>query len=208
MNTAVQGDLWGPALAEVGDGDASTDSWCSPREVVDIAHRFWPEGITLDCCSNRWAISLGYVRARVAWTIDDDCMKQPTWDVHKSLGLRRTTCWFQPPYSEDGAPITGIVDENTGKPYAGSWVRRWDAGELWETLALVKLDTSTERWRVLEARASSIVLFKSRLAHYEAGVRKGGSNFCSAMFLMTRADPTVRHRALEAAVGDLGWVYR
>ncbi len=88
-------------------------------------------------------------------------------------------------------------------------MRRWDAGELWETLALVRLDTSTEHWRALDARATSLVLFRERLDHYQAGVRASGSpNFCSAMLMTTRAsDPKVRHRALEAAVGDLGHVY-
>lgn len=188
---AEQRALWddGPALDVV---DAPSDSWCTDEKTVGIAHALWPEGIGLDPCSNHHAIALGFVRAKVAWTKRDDCMAQRSWDVEKP----RTTCWLQPPYSREGAPI--VAD----------WARRWDAGEMHETLALVRLDTSTEWWRALESRASSLVLFRDRLAHHEAGVRKDGSNFCSAMLLITRADPTVRHRALEAAVGSLGDVYR
>lgn len=171
---------------------ATSDSWCTAPEVMAIVHRFWPEGISLDACSNRSAIALGFVRAKTAWTIRENCLAQPTWNVAKP----RTTCWLQPPYGRDGAPI--VLD----------WARRWDAGELWETLALVRLDTSTEHWRALDARATSLVLFRERLDHYQAGVRASGSNFCSAMLMATRAsDPKVRHRALEAAVGDLGHVY-
>lgn len=199
--TAAQRALWdeGPALDVV---DKQSDSWCTPHEITDIAHRLWPEdGIVLDTCSNRWAIALGFVRARVAWTKREDCTAQPTWNVHEALGLRRTTCWLQPPYSREGAPI--VAD----------WTQRWDRGETWETLALVRLDSSTVAWSMLAERASALVHLKSRVDHYEAGVRasttvRGGSNICSAMLLMTRDDPTSRHRALEAAVGDLGWVYR
>jgi hypothetical protein len=172
------------------------DSWSTEPDVMAVVHGFWPDGIVLDSCTNHHAIALGFVRALVAWTKRDNCLTQPTWDVHGLVKRPRTTCWLQPPYGRDGAPIIAC------------WARRWDAGETHETLALVRLDTSTDAWRTLASRASSVVLFRRRLAHYEAGVRQDGSNFCSAMLLMTRADPTVRHRALEAAVGDLGDVYR
>jgi hypothetical protein len=180
------------------------DSWSTSPEIMAIAHGFWPGGIDLDPCSNRSAIALGFVRARVAWTISDDCLGQPTWQVSP-----RPTCWLQPPYSKDGGRIIGAPEPKTDQPHPGSWVRRWDAGELWETLALVRLDSSTEHWRALDVRSTSLVLFHKRLDHYHAGVRETGSNFCSAMFMMTRAgDPKVRHRALVAAVGDLGHVYQ
>ena len=188
-----QGDLFDREhiVREADDsGEDDGDSWCTDGPIVDIAHRFWPEGISLDPCSNQQALALGFVRARVAWTIVDDCMSFPSWDVE-----RLTTCWWQPPYSRAGAPLTmGLVE-------------RWDRGQMHEVLALVKLDTSTERWQALERRASSLVLFHDRLAHLANGVRHDTSNFCSAMLLLTRSDPKVRHRALEAAVGDLGHVY-
>lgn len=185
-----QGDLFAPA--EVAAEDDPKDSWCTPPEIVNIAHRLWPDGIGLDPCSNVWARALGFVRAAVSWTKADDCTKQPTWNVVPP----RTRCWFQPPYSRAGAPI---VDD---------WARRWDAREVWETLALVRVDSARPWWKALDSRACALVLFHERLEHYAAGQRETGSNFCSAMFLMTRAsDPKVRHRALVAAVGDLGHVY-
>lgn len=172
-------------------GEDDSDSWCTDEAIVQIAHRFWPGGISLDPCTNRAAIALGFIRARTAWTILDDCLSFPSWDVEP-----QTTCWWQPPYSRAGAPLTaGLVE-------------RWDAGQMHEVLALVKLDTSTKAWRSLDTRASSLVLFRDRLAHVVGGKQYNGSNFCSAMLLMTRADPTARHRALEEAVGDLGDVYR
>ncbi len=189
----TQGDLFtrDHVVREADDsGEDDSDSWCTDQPIVDIAHRFWPGGIALDPCSNRQAIALGYVRARTAWTIADDCLSYPSWDVE-----HLTTGWWQPPYSRAGAPLTAGL------------VQRWDAGQMHEVLALVKLDTSTKAWRALDSRASSIVLFHERLAHITNGVRVDGSNFCSAMLLLTRADPKVRHRALVAAVGELGNVY-
>lgn len=181
------------------DAEWDKDSWCTPPEVMEAVHRFWPGGIDLDPCSNHWAKALGFVRAKVAWTKADDCMAQPTWPG--------ATCWLQPPYSREGAPIIGCPDKS--KPlYQGSFLRRWDAGDLREALVLIRLDTSTDNWEALANRSTSLVHFKKRLDHYEAGERKGGSNICSAMLLLTRNDPKVRHRALEAAIGDLGWVYR
>jgi hypothetical protein len=190
----AQGDLFARELVvrEADDsGEDDSDSWCTDEPIVKIAHGFWPEGIALDPCTNRAAIALGYVRARTAWTIVDDCLSFPSWDVEP-----RTTCWWQPPYSRAGAPLTAGM------------VARWDAGQMHEVLALVKLDTSTKAWHALDSRASSLVLFHDRLAHVANGVRVDGSNFCSAMLLLTRSDPKVRHRALEAAVGELGNVYR
>jgi hypothetical protein len=194
MSAPAQADLFSRdhVVRDADDsGEDDPDSWCTDEPIVDIAHRFWPGGIALDPCANQQSIALGYIRARTAWTIADDCLSFPSWDVEPG-----TTCWWQPPYSRTGAPLTAGM------------VQRWGAGQMREVLALVKLDTSTKAWRAIEARATSIVLFKSRLAHVTNGVRVDGSNFCSAMLLMTRADPMARHRALEEAVGDLGWVYR
>lgn len=173
---------------------ADSDSWCTPPEIMDIPHRLWPEGIALDACANQSSIALGFVRARTAWRKADDCTRQPTWNIP---GEKFPTCWGQPPYSREGAPIIDHFINNV-----------WLAGELWESLWLVRLDTSTEWWAQLNAFSSSIVLFNDRLDHYDNGVRKTGSSFCSAMHFFTRADAKVRHRALRAAVGDLGTVYR
>jgi hypothetical protein len=203
MNAPLQGDLFAPAVEPGPDVTEDSDSWCTPQEIVDIAHRMWPDGIDLDPCSNSHAIALGYIRARVAWTKADDCLVQPTWAVGK-----RTTCWWQPPYSQEGGRLTGAPERATLKPAKGSWATRWDAGELWETLALVRLDPSTAWWKALDSRACALVHFHDRLAHVENGKPVVGSPFNSAMLFMTRAsDPKVRHRALVAAVGDLGHVY-
>ncbi len=186
-------------VAPTPDGaEWDKDSWCTPPEMMDAVHRFWPGGIDLDPCSNAWAVELDFVRAAFTCSKDLDCMSMSTWRV-----VPRTKCWLQPPYSRQGAPI--IMD----------WARRWDDGQVHEALALVRLDTSTDHWAALSERCSSIVLFKTRVDHYENGIRasskisvRGGSNICSAMLLATREDPIARHNALEQAIGDLGWVYR
>ena len=177
-------------IPDLDPDEQPKDSWCTEPAVMEAVHRFWPGGIALDPCSNGHAVGLGFARARVAWSKVDDCTKQPTWDVEPF-----TTCWLQPPYSRQGAPI--IAD----------WARRWDAGEMHETLALVRLDTSSASWAALASRAAGLVLFNRRLSHYSAGVRVDGSNLCSAMFMMTRSDPRVRRLALQAAVSGLGRCY-
>lgn len=175
---------------------ADSDSWCTPPEVMDIAHRLWPGGIALDSCANQSSIALGFVRARTAWRKADDCTRQPTWNVPGESFLRMTH-WGQPPYSREGAPIVDHFIDNV-----------WSKGELWESLWLVRLDTSTGWWAKLNAYSSSLVLFKDRLDHYDNGVRRTGSSFCSAMHFFTRSDKKVRHRALAASVRDMGDVYQ
>ncbi len=179
--------------ASVEPEAADSDSWCTPPEVMDIAHRMWPRGIALDPCANLSSIAMGFVRARTAWRKADDCTSKPSWSI-PSEKRTEMTCWLQPPYSREGAPI---IDH---------FISRWSQGEMWEAMALVRLDTSTEWWAALEAHSTSLVLFGDRLDHYDNGERRGSSNFCSALHFFTRADVMVRRRALTATVGSMGWV--
>ncbi|MEM9462112.1 MAG: DNA N-6-adenine-methyltransferase [Myxococcota bacterium] len=150
------------------------DSWCTDEEILDAVHKFWPFGVSLDPCANEWSKKLGFVRATVAWTIKDDALAQRCWYV-KPEPECWTTCWFQPPYG-DPLPLTKRL------------ASEWDKSNLDEILALVKLDTSTEWWLLLEERAVAVVLFHHRLAHYAGDQRVKGSDFCSAMLLLTKAD--------------------
>ena len=164
------------------------DSWCTDEEILAAVHRFWPGGVALDPCANEWSKKLGFVRADVAWTIDDDALAQAAWCVPS----RDTTCWYQPPYG-DPLPLTKRL------------AAEWDARHLDEVLALVKLDTSTEWWLLLEERAIAVVFFHHRLAHYAGDQRVKGSDFCSAMLLLTEADDIEeRIEALREAFEPLG----
>lgn len=164
------------------------DSWCTPPEFMEAVHRFWPDGIDLDPCSNAWAQSLGFVRARTAWTKDDDCTTKRLWPGR--------TCWLQPPYSKDGAPIIRHACD------------RWDEGQMFELLALVRLDTSTEAWGLLAERAASLALPVKRVKHYEQGQRKDSTNFCSGVMLLTRLDKARRHADLQQAFDGLARCYQ
>lgn len=69
----------------------------------------------------------------------------------------------------------------------------------------MKLDTSTEWWTLLEDRAAAIVIFHERLAHYAGDKLIKGSDFCSAILLLTRAeDVEERIETLREAFELLG----
>jgi ParB-like chromosome segregation protein Spo0J len=175
------------------------DSYCTPGWVLAIVHAVEPGGISLDCCSNATADELGHVRARVAWTIDDDCLAQETWMVeHDDAGESTTLLWHQPPYGDPEPTTERLAAE-------------WDAGRLWRAYSLVKLDTSTKWWAMLRERATAIVLFRERIHHEIApGVTVDETDFCSAMFVLTRGTRAERRellQQLQEACGDRADVY-
>lgn len=188
LNTTGKAAAVHRKLRQMQGGVGDNDSWSTPDEIMVCVHRFWPEGIGLDPCSNAIAIALGFVRARVAWTIDDDALAQPTWDVEPP-----TTVWYQPPYS---AP----------RPLTERLVTEWDEGHLDEVLALVKLDTSTKWWAMLRDRAAAVVLLPDRVAHHQGPEQVKGSDFCSALLLLTRRDPWQRRQDLARAFAGVGHV--
>lgn len=151
----------------------NSDSWCSPREVVDPLHELWPGGIDLDPCSNERSI----VRARTAWTIG---ALQRTW-----FADRWRSVYANPPYSNLRVWV----------PYA---VRQWHlAGDRHlELVMLVPVATSTDWWQyLLTAEAlvftprlkfigdkNSTARFDTVLAYW--GARSG--TFCKAFAPLTR----------------------
>lgn len=168
------------------------DSWCTPSWVLELVHAVEQHGITLDPCSNANAIALDYVKASTAWTIDDDALAQPTWDLEPGW----TVVWYQPPYSDPSKLTARCVDE------FDKGVRR-----VW---ALVKLDTSTGWWSQLRDRAPILILPRRRLAHVVGDKPRKGSDFCSGMLLLTRergAELLDLHRRVQAACGDKADAY-
>lgn len=162
------------------------DSYCTQRWLLEGIHAVEPGGITLDPCSNELARRLGFVRAAVSWTIDDDARAQPTWRVVEVNG--RYIVFFQPPYS---SPDTG--DKAKGLP--GLTTRlclAWDGGEADRVYALVKDDASTDWWGLLRDRAALLVKPRDRLAHVVGvdddghEIEHGGSDFNSAMLVLAR----------------------
>ena len=164
------------------------DSWSTPDKIMACVHRFWPKGIGLDPCSNAVAMMLGFVAAVVAWTIKDDSLSKSTWRIDGP-----PTCWFQPPYSDPG-PLTNRL------------VAEWDGGVFDEVLVLVKLDTSTRWWEALRGRAAAVVLLPDRVAHHQGPEQVKGSDFCSALMLLTRRDAKERRDDLATAFAGVGHV--
>jgi len=162
------------------------DSYCSQRWLLDGIHAVEPSGIALDPCSNELARRLGFVRAAVSWTIDDDARAQPTWRVLEVDGLY--VVFFQPPYS---SPDTG--DEAKGLPgLTTKLCTEWDAERIDRVYALVKDDASTDWWGKLRDRAALLVKPRERLDHVigvdDDGreIEHEGSNFNSAMLVLGR----------------------
>lgn len=149
---------------------ADPDSWCTPPWVLEAVHAI-DEEISLDPCTNANAIRLGHVRAGVDWTIDDDALAQTSWDVEPGW----TVIWYQPPYSDPGELTARLVKE-------------WDLGGIRRVHALVKLDTSTTWWAALRDRAAFVILPRRRLAHVVGDKPRKGSDFCSAIFVLSRGD--------------------
>lgn len=168
------------------------DSWCTPAWVLELVHAVEAGGITLDPCSNANAGALGYVKASTAWTIDDDALAQPTWDLEPGW----TVVWYQPPYSDPGKLTARCVAE-----YDKGVRRVW---------ALVKLDTSTEWWAQLRDRAPIVILPRRRLAHVVGDKPRKGSDFCSGMLLLARErglELLELHQRVQAACGDKADAY-
>ncbi len=178
--------LWGPINHSPGKDDQNTNG-----VFMDRVHQLWPQGISVDICSNRWALELGHVRARTAWTKEDDCLAQSTWATEG----RETTLFGQPPYSRG----------SDGPEIAARFAREWDEGVISEALWLVKLDTSTAAWRALEGRAMALGL-PGRVDHYLGTELRDDSTFCSGMLFHTRDRRRVT--ALENAFDGVARIWR
>lgn len=145
---------------KVGGGKkkGDTDSWCTPKEVRDPVHAFWPEGIDLDPFSNGHSI----MDARVSWTKADDAFKKD-WQVD---GFEHI--WLNPIYSDPGPGMERLTDTIA------------EAGG--EGLCLPKGDWSTEWWRLyVEERASAICYWRKRLSFLSEGAAQTTANFPTAL---------------------------
>lgn len=140
----------------------------TPKWLMDGVHRFWPQGIDIDYCSNRWAIALGFVRAKIVWTKDDDCLAQPpgSWAPNGA----DTTGWFQPDY---GNP------EPFARRLAQEWLRQPFA-----CLGLVRGDWTTAAWKVLEPHMTAMGTVRCRVHHYLGMEQRDATNFASSMFYL------------------------
>jgi hypothetical protein len=175
------------------------DSWCTPEWPLAVVHAVAPNGISLDPCTNAVAIDLGFVRARHAWTIDDNALAQETWEVEPG----QTVVWFQPPYGDPEALTRRLCDE-------------WDRGHFVLVLALVRDDASTVWWGLLRDRGCALIIPRERIGHI-VGLAEDGtpiaideSNICSAIHVLargSRAEKLELLRKLKAACGDKADVY-
>ena len=175
------------------------DSWCTPEWPLAVVHAVAPDGISLDPCTNAVAISLGFVRARHAWTIDDDALAQPTWEVEPG----RTVVWFQPPYGDPEELTKRLCEE-------------WDRGHFALVVALVRDDASTVWWGLLRDRGCALIIPRGRIGHI-VGLAEDGtpiaideSNICSAIHVLARgssAEKIALLRKLREACGDEADVY-
>lgn len=193
------------------------DSYSTQRWILDGIHAVEVDGIALDPCSNELARRLGFVRALVSWTIEDDSRRQSTWCVVKVDG--RYVVFFQPPYScpDDGDKPGTLGPDDPGCPgLTTKLCEEWDAGKFDAVYALVKDDASTEWWAQLRDRAAFMVKPRERLAHVVGidgegrEIEHAGSDFNSAMLVLskgTRAELLDLGRRLAKAYEGRADVY-
>ena len=148
--------------------EPTKDDQCTPESILKPVRSFKP--ITLDCCANEWSINLGFVSALEVWTKSDDCLSKPNeaWSSHGD----ETMVWFQPPYSDPKPFVTRLADAYHH--------RRFDC------VGLVRNDTSTEWWDMIECVSASIGTVHDRVHCYWGYEQRGSTNFSSMMFHLTR----------------------
>lgn len=116
----------------------NSDSWCTPRVVVEALRALWPEGIDLDPCSNARSI----VGAKTSWTAGS---LQRTWFADD-----RRAVYCNPPYSRLDLWMPAMDKQHSRAPSRHA-----------ELAGLVPVATSAAWWQYcLEADA---LVFTRRL---------------------------------------------
>lgn len=161
----------------------------TPPLIMDRVHLHWPDGVSIDFCTNRWAIELGFVDARVNFTKEDDFLsKTPdecTPDGHE------TTAWFQPDYGDP-------------EPFCEKLLEVW-AQRKFRCLGLAKGDHSTAWWKMLVPHVTAIGTVRRRVHHYLGFEKRKNTYFASTMFYLhndpsTEVDEVLR---LQTSFGEL-----
>jgi hypothetical protein len=207
MSASIQGDLWGPQLADVDEdaADASTDSYCTPPEVCEPIVAAAGGLVHHDPWTNRYAITHGWLRARTAWTIVDG---RSPGIVRKDGSLDITPdprpwplapgqyCHGNPPYSD---PL----------PFVLRFILEMERAKAWGML-LLKSDNRTEWARALLERRQPIVLWDGVINFFHKGQRVKGNNFASTLYVVdgTGTDPQRRADMLSPIFEGKAWVYR
>jgi hypothetical protein len=195
--SAHQGDLWGPALAEIDEGDTSTDSYCTPGEVLAPVHKV-AKRVALDPWTNRYAISLGFVRAEVAWTLGSGRCPDPDVDPRPWPLAPGDFAWGNPKYSDPSMMLRRFVAEIER-------ARAWG-------MLLVKTDNRTRWWAEMIGAHPWLVMWNGPVNFLLEGQRVKGNNFASTIMVVDATDVPrhERHAALVEAfeAPGLAWVYR
>lgn len=202
---ARQVDMFGPPPEDVEQSDTSSDSYCTPPEACECIHRAAGGRPDFDPWTNRYAIAHGWLRARMAWTVENrhtpgTMRKDGTLDISDDPMpwplVRGEYVHGNPPYSN---PL----------PYVLRFILEMERCRTWGML-LLKSDSRTSWSAALLDRRQPIVHWKGAMSFYLAGQRVVGNNFASTFYVVdgTGTDPQTRYNQLVPAFGDLGWCYR
>lgn len=195
MSVAGQQALWGGQPEDVGEGETSTDSYCTPPEVMEPVRAAAGGRVILDPWTNTYAIAHGWVNAMHAWTIASgrhpDRMIDPRpWPLEPD-----DFTFGNPPYSE---PL----------PYVTRFIFEVIRARAWGML-LLKSDNRTAWAEALLDLRHPIILWRGAISFYHRGNRVTGNNFASTLYVVDGTDVTPKARAamLERVFEGKGWVY-
>lgn len=177
-----QGDLFGVDVEP--EDDTSTDSYCSPPEVLAPVHVVGGRP-RLDPWTNGYAIAHGWVNAVEAWTLASGRDPDPQIDPRPWPLEADDFAWGNCPYSN---PL----------PYVRRFIVELERAKAWGML-LLKTDNRTQWWREATAPSRTVIMWDGAVNFFHMGVRVKGNNFASSIIVVDFTNTTGRHDALVEA---------
>lgn len=168
-----------PAVAK--SDPPTNDDRCTPPEVLGCVSAFWPRRdgrrCDFDPTSNPWSL----VNAAVQMTKSDDSLAKH-WDQYLPIG---GSLWLNPPFSNPEPFIHRAIEV----------VRSLHA----ELLVLVRHDSTTAWWELIERHADALCLVRSRVRFRLAGEDTGAADHATTIAMVTRLQSPHRPRMARGA---------
>lgn len=178
MTDAHQLGMLAPPLTKADT--PTSDDRCTPPNVLACVADFWPRGIGLDPCSNPWSL----VKSRVRWDRSDDSLGFDWAPFVRDVA----TIWLNPPFSN---PL----------PFVRRLVRTLREAPC-EALLLVRHDSSTLWWKLIERHADALCLARERVHFRLAGEDTGAADHATTIVLFTALHaPHSPRKARGARIG-------
>lgn len=208
MNQAA---LFEEPLPTDEEADESTDSYCTPPEVMEPIRRVAKGRIALDPWTNHYAISHGWVRAKVSWTLQDGRSPGDVIDRNGPRPRLDITSDPRPWPLKAGDFVWGNPKYSDPLPEVLRFMLECERAKAWGTL-LLKQDSRTKWCQALldQNPRPPIALWRGPINFFHKGERVRGNNFASTLYVVDHTGTPAGRRAkqLERAFGERAWVYR